>query len=428
MGLVALAVPFFLLLIVIEIVVDRVRGTGFYRINDAINSMSTGSISETTGFFTKFMGVAAFAFVAEHIAPFKLDAALFDPTTLTGFAAFMGVLVLYDFLYYWKHRMGHEVSWFWAAHSVHHQSEDYNLTTALRQTSMGFLIGWIFYLPIVLLGVPAKVYLTAGAIDLIYQFWVHTRHINRMGILDYILVTPSNHRVHHAQNDIYLDKNYGGILIIWDRIFGTFQDELDEEPVVFGVRKPLKSWNPFWANLQVYAQLFQDAFRAKRLRDKLMIWWKPPGWRPADVAEKYPIQITDGRTVDKFDPGVSPGAKYYTLFQFLAISIAVPAILLLGAKLPLYVLALACSPVWLTLYVIGVVGEGRSQAAFLEWSRLAIFALALGAARYLYPELVTMEILAGMSAYLVISAAWFARVKAPVSNPRAVPAPHAKAA
>jgi sterol desaturase/sphingolipid hydroxylase (fatty acid hydroxylase superfamily) len=249
MDLIALAIPFFLTALVVELAVDRVRGTGHYRTNDAINSLSAGTLSTTLGYFTRLMPAAIWAFVLQNFALVEVDLAWFDLSP-RGIALWIVAILAFDSCYYWSHRFGHEISILWAAHAVHHQSEDYNLSTALRQTSTGFLFTWIFYLPLFLLGMPFEVFLTANAIDLIYQF----------GWLDRVFVTPSNHRVHHAQNQVYIDRNYGGILILWDRLFGTFQEELDDEPVVFGVRKPLASWNPFWANIQVYDYLWFDAY------------------------------------------------------------------------------------------------------------------------------------------------------------------------
>jgi hypothetical protein len=221
-----------------------------------------------------------YALLYEHIAPFTLDA--------SQAWVWAVALVLYDFLYYWLHRAGHRVAVFWAAHVVHHQSEDYNLSTALRQTGSGWLLGWIFYLPMALLGFPPVVFATVALIDLLYQFWVHTQQVGRLGWFDRWFCSPSNHRVHHAVNDRYLDRNYGGIFMLWDHWFGTFEDEHVDEPCVYGTRAPLRSWNPVWANLEVYAGLARDAWRAQRWADKWRVWFRPPGWRPADVAQRDP--------------------------------------------------------------------------------------------------------------------------------------------
>ena len=255
MDLIALAVPFFLLSLLIELAIDRLRGTRFFRTNDAINSLSAGILSTTIGYFTRLLPLVAWGYVLEHLALVDMPITWFDASP-RGIALWVVAALAWDFCYYWFHRFSHEVSILWAAHAVHHQSEDYNLSTALRQTSTGFLFGWIFYLPLFLIGFPLQVLIMVNAVNLIYQFWVHTQHVRRMGVLDRILVTPSNHRVHHAQNERYIDKNYGGMLILWDRLFGTFEEERDDEPVVFGVRKPLANWNPFWANLQVYDYLY----------------------------------------------------------------------------------------------------------------------------------------------------------------------------
>ncbi|AZE97285.1 C-5 sterol desaturase [Pseudomonas orientalis] len=259
MDFVPYAVPFFIALIVVELLVDRWRGARNYRVADAINSLSTGVLSTTTGLLTKGVGLLTYAFALKHLALTELSA----QSAWTWVSAF----VFYDFCYYWLHRMGHERNILWAAHSVHHQSEDCNLTTALRQTSTGFLLSWIFYLPLAVLGVPLMVFISVVSLNLLYQFWVHTRHVPKLGWFEWFFVTPSNHRAHHAQNALYMDRNYGGVFIFWDRLFGTFQEEDDNEPVIFGVTTPLASWNPLWANLQFYAQLWSDARRTESRRD-----------------------------------------------------------------------------------------------------------------------------------------------------------------
>jgi sterol desaturase/sphingolipid hydroxylase (fatty acid hydroxylase superfamily) len=286
MDLIALAVPFFLAALFLELAVDRVKQTGYYRSNDAINSLSAGILSESTGYFTKLVQFTIWGFVLSKLALFEWQRSWFD-ASLQGVLLWILAAILWDFCYYWNHRLGHEISILWAAHAVHHQSEEYNLSTALRQTSSSFLFSWIFYVPLFLIGIPADVLVTVAAANLIYQFWVHTRFVNRLGVLDRIFVTPSNHRVHHAQNERYVDRNYGGIFVLWDRMFGTFTEESDDETVIFGVRKPLANWNPFWANFQVYDYLLADARKARRWRDKIGIWFRRTGWRPADVAAAF---------------------------------------------------------------------------------------------------------------------------------------------
>lgn len=236
--------PLFLAAIAVEFALDRYRRRGTYRLNDAVNSLSLGILSTYVRIGLRLLMLVPYAWVADHVAPWRLPA--------DHWAVWVLAFVLYDFCYYWLHRLSHEWNFLWAVHVVHHQSEEFNLTTALRQAALVPLVAWPFYMPLALLGVPWEVTGVVSILQLLYQFWPHTRHIGRLGPLDRWVQTPSNHRVHHAQNDLYLDRNYGGILMVWDRMFGTFQDELAAERPVYGVRGQLKSWNPVWANWHVW--------------------------------------------------------------------------------------------------------------------------------------------------------------------------------
>jgi len=362
MNYVLYAIPFFFVLIGLELLVDRWRGVSTYRLADSINSLSAGVLSQVSGLLTKGLGLLTYGFAVQHLALFELSA----QQTWVWVLAF----VLYDFCYYWNHRLGHERNVLWAAHSVHHQSEDYNLSTALRQTSSGFLFGWIFYLPLAVLGVPLLVFLTVAALNLLYQFWVHTRHVPKLGWYEWAFVTPSNHRAHHAQNAIYMDRNYGGVFILWDRLFGTFQEELDEEPVIFGVTTPLASWNPLWANLQFYVQLWRDAARAASWWDKLRIWFMPTGWRPADVAAKYPLSKPELSQFVKFEVPLSAGQKVYAGVQFALYLVGGTYLLAISESLSLGLLIASWAWVAFGLYSLGVWLENRPWARLLEVLRL----------------------------------------------------------
>jgi sterol desaturase/sphingolipid hydroxylase (fatty acid hydroxylase superfamily) len=406
MDLIAIAVPFFLLALLIELAIDRRRGTGLYRANDAINSLSAGTLSTTIGYFTKLLPLIAWGFVLENFALIDMPLGWFDASP-RGVALWVTAALAWDFCYYWFHRFSHEISVLWAAHAVHHQSEDYNLSTALRQTSTGFIFGWVFYLPLFVIGFPLEVLVTVNAVNLIYQFWVHTQVIRRMGVLDRILVTPSNHRVHHAQNERYIDKNYGGMLILWDRLFGTFEDERDDDPVIFGVRKPLASWNPFWANLQVYDYLWFDARHTRRWQDKLGIWFRRTGWRPADVTARYPKRSADLAAFEKFDPPVPAAMKRYVLAQFgVAIAATLLIAVLFAASGPQAVL-LPCVLLWALLYTLGVLNEGREFAVRVELARLLLIVpagmLGIGIAGH-WPAS-PAGLLAGTALYLAASVA-----------------------
>jgi sterol desaturase/sphingolipid hydroxylase (fatty acid hydroxylase superfamily) len=295
--IIVLATPIFLLLIVIEFAVGIKRGNNTYRLNDSINSIGLGVLSQIMGVFTKLLTLGIYTAV-------YASAALWQLPVGEWWVWLLGLL-LYDLLYYWHHRFGHTCALFWAAHVVHHQSEDYNLSTALRQSSSSWLAGWIFYLPMAVLGFPPLVFGVVALIDLLYQYWVHTQQIGKLGWFDRVFCSPSNHRVHHAVNDEYLDKNYGGILIVWDRLFGSFKEEDERNPPVYGTRSPLRSWNPLWANLQVYADLLADSWRARSWADKCRVWLKPPGWRPADVAAAHPKAAFEIAKAKRFDPPLS---------------------------------------------------------------------------------------------------------------------------
>ncbi|NIF17197.1 sterol desaturase family protein [Pantoea sp. Cy-639] len=362
MDLILLAVPFFFVLIAVELIADRVRGQRNYQLADAINSLSTGALSTSTGLLTKGVGLLSYALAWEHLALFRLPG--------EAWWTWVFAFVLYDLCYYWLHRLGHERNVLWAAHSVHHQSEEYNLTTALRQTSSGFIFSWIFYLPLALLGVPPLVFITVASLNLLYQFWVHTRHVPKLGWLEWIFITPSNHRVHHAQNPLYLDRNYGGVFIVWDRLFGTFQEEDEREPVIFGVTTPLASWNPLWANVQFYAQLWNDARRAASWWDKLRIWFMPTGWRPADVAAASPQPKQDLARFRKFAIPLGGVQQGYVVAQF-AVFVALGSYLMNAAEqLPVAALVLGWTVMAFGLFVLGAALEDRPWAGRLEVVRL----------------------------------------------------------
>ena len=217
---IVLATPVFLLLIALEFAWSRTRasrtaGQQPYRLNDAINSISLGIISQLFGVLSKVLSIGIYTLVFGAVAIYP------DLAFWTTWYGIILALIFYDFCYYWVHRAGHVIALFWAAHVVHHQSQHYNLSTALRQTSSGALFGWIFYIPMAIAGVPPLVFGIVALIDLLYQFWVHTEQVGKLGWFDRVFCSPSNHRVHHAVNDPYIDRNYGGLLVIWDRMFGS---------------------------------------------------------------------------------------------------------------------------------------------------------------------------------------------------------------
>ena len=309
---VSYAIPVFVALIAIEMIVSWLAGKRYYRFADAVNSLSCGIASTGMRVFFSFIGLFFYQYVYLHLAPVKLPAG--------NWMVWIFAFILYDLCYYWFHRAGHVVGLFWASHVVHHQSEEFNLTTALRQPGTGDFFGWIFYMPVALSGVPVLVFGAVGVAQLFYQFWPHTRLIGKMGVFDRLVQTPSNHRVHHAQNDQYLDKNYVGVFMIWDHIFGTYQDELDEDPCIYGIRGQLLSWNPVWANYHYYFAMAKDCWYASSWIDKVKVWFLHPGWRPADVAARFPKKPYDPhRDFERYDPQRPGPLSVYILVQFVVL-------------------------------------------------------------------------------------------------------------
>lgn len=361
------AIPVFLGTVLLEAVLARRMGKAVYDIPDMVTSLSAGTVSQVMNLFYKLLSFAI------YIAVFNAFAVFHWPTDNLWLWAL--ALLLYDFLYYWAHRMGHEVAVMWASHIVHHSSEYYNLSTALRQTATGGLLGWMFYLPLAVLGVPPLMLAVVGLIDLLYQYWVHTQLVGRIGWFEKILVSPSNHRVHHGQNDYCIDVNYGGILIIWDRLFGTFADERDDEPVVYGVRSALASYNPLWANFHYYAWLAQETRRTPGWRAKVNVWLGPPGGWPDG-----PLPSFDATEFQRFGKPTSASLRWYVAAQYGGM-----VILLLHLLIRAEALSLAQQ----IGYAAVIVGVGTVISALLEqrrWARAAEFArLALFAGAALLP-------------------------------------------
>ena len=353
--IIVLATPVFFLLIGIEFVIGRVRGRDTYRLSDALNSIGLGVMSQIVGVFSALLTVAIYVFAFEHVSLWQLSVR--EPWV------WVAGLVLYDFCYYWVHRFGHTVALMWAAHVVHHQSEDYNLSTALRQTSSGWLVSWIFYMPMAVLGFPPLVFGVVALVDLLYQYWVHTQQIGRLGWFDRWFCAPSNHRVHHAVNDKYLDRNYGGIFIVWDRMFGSFEPEDDAVPCVYGTRGPLRSWNPLWANLHNYVDMAQDSWRARSAADKLRVWFMHPGWRPADVAQRWPNPAFDLARVERFDPPMSRRAQVLAIMLFVAVLNATTLFLWFAHRLTLTEQLAAAAAIFAALWAVGRVCEQAARAS-----------------------------------------------------------------
>jgi len=355
MDLVPYAIPFFLLAIGAELAWNAHRKAGYYRSNDAINSLSLGVLSTASKLVMVDIAGRVYGWVQEDLA--------ITQWPLEGWASLAVAFVAYDFCYYWFHRISHERRIFWAAHVAHHQSEEYNLTTALRQTSTGFLLGWLFYVPCFMLGMPAEVFVTVASANLIYQFWVHTRFVRTLGPLEYVLVTPMNHRVHHARNPEYIDKNYGGFFILWDRLFGTYKAQDPHLPIDYGITRGLNSWNPLWANLHVYVDMLRDTISTPRLRDKLKIWYGRTAFVAPGV-DKPPVQPGN-----HYDPPASKPLKIYVGAQFAAMVAFGLVMTYLSDRLGADGLALMCVYLLASLVILGWLLEAGRP--LWEWLRLS---------------------------------------------------------
>ncbi|KZS39822.1 sterol desaturase [Aquimarina aggregata] len=278
------AIPGFIILILIEYFIGRYIGVVTNQGMDTISSISSGITNTLKNLIGLTIIIVSYEWMVNHLALIQIKS-----TVLTYVLTFIGL----DFAGYWSHRFNHTINVFWNRHIIHHSSEEFNLACALRQNVSAIVSIYFFlYIPIALIGIPAHIVAFIAPIHFFAQFWYHTKLINKMGILEYIIVTPSHHRVHHAINTKYLDKNYSEIFIIWDKIFGTFQEELSEKPPVYGVKKPVNTWNPFLINFMHFWGILKDAWRTKNWLDKIKIWFMPTGWRPEDIKETYPILVT----------------------------------------------------------------------------------------------------------------------------------------
>jgi sterol desaturase/sphingolipid hydroxylase (fatty acid hydroxylase superfamily) len=303
------AIPGFVSLILIEYIWGLYKGQVNYRPIDTLSSLSSG----ITNIIKDVLGIT-FVIVSYEWLVNKISLV---PIPEPNIWWYVGGFIAIDFASYWGHRLSHRVNVFWNKHIVHHSSEEFNLACALRQSISSFSNVYVFFLlPAALFGVPGEVIAILSPFHLFAQYWYHTQYIGRLGWLEYVIVTPSQHRVHHAINPEYLDKNYGAIFCVWDRWFGSFQEELDDVPAVYGVKRQVKTWNPVIINFQHLALLFRDTFNAKSWYDKARLWFMPTGWRPADAAEKFPIEIIDDPYSQvKYDTKASRGMVFWLWVQ-----------------------------------------------------------------------------------------------------------------
>jgi alkylglycerol monooxygenase len=355
-NLIALAIPAFFLFIGLEVLLARRRGASVYRLADALADLGCGIGQRAVLVLGAAAVLGLYALVYAHGRLFT-----FAPGSLWPWGiALLGV----ELGYYWWHRLSHEVNLLWAVHVVHHQSEDYNLAVALRQAILSPLTVLPFYLPLAVLGVPLLQFAVVEALVTLYQFWIHTELVGRIGPLEAVLNTPSHHRVHHAVNPQYLDKNYAGTFIVWDRLFGSFAKE--RERCIYGVSHPLQSFNPAWAQVQPWVALFSEAARAPSLGAAARFLFASPEWRPAWVGPTGELRGVPGTQETKYE--VRPGGRRtaYVLVHFVLLVVATFCLVLWGGELPLVVRLGAVGLILLSLTTLGGLLELRRWALPLE--------------------------------------------------------------
>lgn len=310
------AIPLFIILVLFEIGYGHYVKKQMHKPMDTISSLSSGLTNIIKDSLGLVLIIVSYPFLLENLALFNIK---------SSWIVYIVAFICIDFASYWNHRLSHKINFFWNQHVIHHSSEEFNLACALRQ-SISNLLGYfsILLIPAALLGVPHKVIAVLAPLHLFAQFWYHTKHIGKLGFLEYIIVTPSQHRVHHAINKEYIDKNLAAIFCVWDRVFGTFQEELEDVPPVYGVLKPVKTWNPIIINFQHIWHLIKDAWRTNNWLDKFRIWFMPTGWRPKDVAEKFPIAIIENPYAQKkYSTKASKTLIYWSVFQLVSTTVLI---------------------------------------------------------------------------------------------------------
>ena len=347
------AIPLFFGLMAIELFISWKQKKGFYELKDSVTNLGSGILNQMNGLFAGPLAILIYMAVFDF---WNIDKATdlnyftTDITQTNGIVTWIIGFMLTDFLFYWSHRHSHEINLMWASHIAHHSSEEYNLSVALRQPAFGFLVTTHYLIPSALLGIPPVVYFASYGVNLVYQFWIHTRYIRSLGPLESIMNTPSHHRVHHARQGKYLDRNYAGIFIIWDRMFGTFMAEEDEPK--YGVFPRYTKYNAVSANIDPWVELFGHFRNARGFKEKM------------NVLFKGPLYIYENYKKGKIPQGVRPPkekkAAWFVLpFFFLSLGVALIA-LFNGPNMAIAIVAGIIIMVWIMTYIIGHIQDTKS--------------------------------------------------------------------
>lgn len=400
---IVLSIPIFFILIGIELIAERISHQKLYRLPDAIANLSCGITSQLSGLFLKVFAIGVYQLLHENFNLFVWD---------RNWLYWLALFLLADLAYYWAHRMSHEINLFWGGHVVHHQSEEYNLSVALRQSSLQVIWTFAFSLPLAFIGFQTLDFALMSALITLYQFWIHTELINKMGWFELLFNTPSHHRVHHGRNPKYIDKNHAGTLIIWDRMFGTFQEE--EERPTYGITKPINSWNAVWANFSHYAEMGKDLKQIPKWSDKFLYLFKKPGWLPDYLGGQRRVPDIDKSTYQKYDTPSPLVLNLYVLFQYILCLVGTALFLFNASKFTLGEKAFITILISIVVVNCGVLFENRKWVQYAEWMRIVI-----------YPGILLYFINVGMFpswmnlvaiAYFIISAYWFNQASKQPSN------------
>lgn len=396
---IVLSIPIFLILIGVELVVERLSHRQLYRLPDAIANLSCGITSQFSGLFLRVLGIGIYEVLYANFALFKLE---------KNWIYWLTLFLLVDLAYYWSHRMSHEINLFWGGHVVHHQSEDYNLSVALRQSSFQVVWAFAFSLPLAFIGYDTLDFALITAANTLYQFWIHTETINKMGWIEYVFNTPSHHRVHHGRDPKYIDKNHAGTLIIWDKLFGTFQQE--EEHPTYGITKPVNSWNPVWANFSHYVSMSEDLKRIPIWRDKIRYLFNKPGWLPDYLGGYQAAPAIDKSTVRKYDTPAPVSLSYYVLFQYVVSLVCTGIFLFKQNQVDLAGKAVISLLLSFWIVICSVLFENQRWVRYAEWCRIVSFSVLLTMAVF-WLGLPTF-LMGTTLAYFIMSCIWFYRVTA----------------
>lgn len=358
---VVLSIPIYILLIGFELIYTLLKKPDYYRLSDSVTNISCGIGDQIIGVFAKVITLGFYQYLFENYSLIS-----FEPSILSFIILFVAV----DFIYYWVHRWSHEINFLWAGHVVHHQSEEYNLSVALRQSWFHKFFTFIFYLPLAFFGFDTLSFVWANGLNLLYQFWIHTEVVKKLGPLEFILNTPSHHRVHHGRNPEYIDKNHGGVFIIWDRLFGTFAEE--KKAPVYGITTPLNSWNPVWANVSHWYIMYQEGKHFEKWIDKIKLFIKPPGWRPQYAGGIIQVPCVERSKYRKFKTIAPRSVNFYIFSQYLITVVFTAFFLFNESNLLLPHKIIGALLIILAIMNFGILFERRRIGFFYECLRLVV--------------------------------------------------------